>query len=447
MAFTLLTSLRSVFSRSSERNEPRSSDPSPLAQRFRIARLVFTRDKDQAPAEVIGILEGPFIKEQLPSDYELALPVGWFRRPSLLLQGLIEGTSELKALYKKLGYTAYYDFKAILTVKELKSLMQDKRPTDLKRFLDLLDELEAIYRGQEFDREFGLKPEPPVPLVRHSGDKCEWVLGKIAQVREDAKSENGDVAESLYANSFGSLETEVEYVANLKYDKGAEEKKQALDSLLEELIDLRLRRSEEWWLDFKDRSVELAKKYLDTGWMHSQWLTSFVLTNLVDADLAPLFPSDWWFPKMTSFSAKRRYHEQNAKWVMPSNPSVRRVLQWVVVGPIVIGLGLLSIAVISAYVRQAGTPENASSANFWGLALTGLVMAFSPGIIMGIFYECRYRIKGLRSLYALREEVASGVWDGEEIARRLREYEKKNIYVHSLTYALLRSQSSSPAGQ
>ena len=48
----------------------------------------------------------------------------------------------------------------------------------------------------------------------------------------------------------------------------------------------------------------------------------------------------------------------------------------------------------------------------------------------------------------VRDEVASTHFDGEETIRRLRQQEERELYVHSLVYALLRMSRlpAAPAG-
>lgn len=82
-----------------------------------------------------------------------------------------------------------------------------------------------------------------------------------------------------------------------------EDKKWALDSIVSGLMRDRLAVGlsplPEWGLFdrfiltadfgfFKTNMVEEAKRYLDASWMHTPWLTNFVLVTLLDSDLAPL---------------------------------------------------------------------------------------------------------------------------------------------------------------
>ena len=104
---------------------------------------------------------------------------------------------------------------------------------------------------------------------------------------------------------------------------------------------LRVRRGE--GADLREAARAHAKRYADTLWMHTPWLTSCALTNLLDAELAAL-PEE-----------ERRQPSERAG-----------VLRWV------------------------------------------------------------------------RDEVASSHFDSEETIRRLRQQEERELFVHSLVYALLR---------
>jgi len=425
--FTLLTWLFSGLWRSSANIEPRT----PPFTRFEAAIWFSRRVKDSDAAEVIEHLEGGYIIEECLDalDTEISLR----RRlelPSLLCAGLVYGIPELQALYEKLGYTPYYDFKSSCLIKELKSLIRGSRPTDLKAFTELLDELEEIFRGR------ALEPEMLHPLVKHPEMECERILEKIARVREDLRREDGNLEDSLFGDPYGSLAERVKYTNDLGYDNNAE-KKRELDSLLENLIGIRLRRSEKpWRVDFRGETAKLGKKYLDSSWMHTPWLTSFVLTNLLDADLAPLFPPDWTFPKRLEDSLEQ--YTQHMEWVMPQDPSLRRIFQIVMGGSMVLGLGVWLFAVIMGYIRGS------SDSDLEGMVWTGLLMFFLPIGLILLYYKWRwYRTKNPRLLGDVRDEVASGQYDGEEIARRLRQHEKKGIFVHSLAYALIRLHSHS----
>jgi len=129
-----------------------------------------------------------------------------------------------------------------------------------------------------------------------------------------------------------------------------------------------------------------------------------------------------------------------------------QVVGWCMGFLFIVGLGLVTAAIM-ANSGKAGAPEelwSGDSVRAWINILNrsgGLSFIFLPlcwVIVVVLYREWRwYRTKGLRLLGDIRDEVASGQYDGEEIARRLREYEKKGICVQSFTYALLRLGSSS----
>jgi hypothetical protein len=60
--------------------------------------------------------------------------------------------------------------------------------------------------------------------------------------------------------------------------------------------------------------------------------------------------------------------------------------------------------------------------------------------------ERRHPSPRAAALRWVRDEVASSHFDGEETIRRLRQQEERELYVHSLVYALLR-MSRLPAAQ
>lgn len=193
-----------------------------------------------------------------------------------------------------------------------------KRPSDPARCEKLLDELAGIVRDSRLARPEKLRTD---------------LLETVARVRRDVQRENAFMPTSLRA-----LEAAV--TAWLKSaPPEARRRREELDSLL--LGMLRVRRGE--GADLRENARAQAKRYADTTWMHTPWLTSYALTNLLDAELAALPEEE-----------RRR-------------PSPRAgVLRWV------------------------------------------------------------------------RDEVATSHFDGEESIRRLRQQEERELYVHSLVYALLR---------
>ncbi len=193
-----------------------------------------------------------------------------------------------------------------------------KRPADPARCVKLLDELAAAVRDSRLARPEKLRAD---------------LLETLARARRDVQRENAFMPTSLRA-----LEAAVEAWLNSAPPE-ARRRRGELDSLI--LGMLRVRRGE--GADLREAARAQAKRYADTPWMHTPWLTSYALTNLLDAELAAL-PEE-----------ERRQPSERAG-----------VLRWV------------------------------------------------------------------------RDEVASTHFDGEETIRRLRQQEERELFVHSLVYALLR---------
>jgi hypothetical protein len=191
-----------------------------------------------------------------------------------------------------------------------------KRPADPAAFEKLLDDLDRLVRAGRPPRAEPLRAD---------------VLEAVVRTRRDARRENAYMPTSLKA-----LEAAVEAWL-LKAPPEARRRREELDALL--LGMLRVRRG----ADSREAARAQAKRYADSPWMHTPWITAYALTNLLDAELAAL-PEE----------------ERN-------QPSSRTAtLRWV------------------------------------------------------------------------RDEVASSHFDGEETIRRLRQQEERELYVHSLVYALLR---------
>ncbi|HSG38472.1 MAG TPA: hypothetical protein VLE27_02445 [Thermoanaerobaculia bacterium] len=193
-----------------------------------------------------------------------------------------------------------------------------KRPADLARCEKLLDELAGLVRDSRLVRPEKLRAD---------------LLETLARVGRDVRRENAFMPTSLRA-----LEAAVRAWLSSAPPE-ARRRREELDALL--LGMLRVRRGD--GEDLREAARAQAKRYADTQWMHTQWLTSYALTNLLDAELAALPEEE-----------RRR-------------PSHRAgVLRWV------------------------------------------------------------------------RDEVASSHFDSEETILRLRQQEERELYVHSLVYALLR---------
>ncbi|HEV2844111.1 MAG TPA: hypothetical protein VG477_04625 [Thermoanaerobaculia bacterium] len=138
-----------------------------------------------------------------------------------------------------------------------------KRPFEPARCEKLLDELAGLVRDSRLARPEKLRTD---------------LLEALARVRRDVQRENAFMPTSLRA-----LEAAVG--AWLKSaPPEARRRREDLDSLILGMLRVRRGVSE----DLRETARAQAKKYADTPWMHTQWLTSYALTNLLDAELAAL---------------------------------------------------------------------------------------------------------------------------------------------------------------
>lgn len=204
-----------------------------------------------------------------------------------------------------------------------------KRPADPAAFEKLLDELDRLVRAGRPPRAEPLRAE---------------VIEALARVRRDARRENAYMPTSLKV-----LEAAVEAWL-LKAPPEARRRREELDALLLDM--LRVRRGQANGAGVREAARAQAKRYADSPWMHTPWITAYALTNLLDAELSAL-------------PAEERGQSPSSQGSSQASPRAA-ALRWV------------------------------------------------------------------------RDEVASSHFDGEETIRRLRQQEEKELFVHSLVYALLR---------
>ena len=151
-----------------------------------------------------------------------------------------------------------------------------KRPSDPERFAALLDQLESLFN------------EAKQPQNRQVHEE---VLEAISRVRRDLAKEMAYMPTALQA-----LESKVaDYMAHSR-NAATQVKKEQLDALLEELLNLRrefstLSREPDpvvnpGFLKYRQRLQQQAKRYLETAWMHTPWLTTCILATLLDSELA-----------------------------------------------------------------------------------------------------------------------------------------------------------------
>ena len=139
------------------------------------------------------------------------------------------------------------------------------RPRNPAQFAKLLDELESLFTARWI---------PQSPEIRQD------VLFHLSEVRQVLKREDENIVHSL-----GWLASKVHSACvTLDYDKTIREKNQQLDGVLWDLWDER-RKLNMWGSNFLEGSLqfrkavqERAKEYVDASWMHTPWLTTYVLT-------------------------------------------------------------------------------------------------------------------------------------------------------------------------
>jgi hypothetical protein len=190
------------------------------------------------------------------------------------------------------------------------------------------------------------------------------------------------------------------------YNDEANEKKLALDGLLFDLVQARLEYGADNSL-FKHIAHENAKRYVDSPWMHTPWLRTYVLVALLDAELAPLKrESTWGAGTITALFPQ--------PW--------RAVIQ--------ASFPVASLGIAYLFLKS-------------GAAWLSLIWILPVGCYYSIRSADYLQLKRLYgALEMITDEVASGYYDAGEIANRLRRWEAKGLYVHSLTYPILAPELS-----
>jgi len=198
-----------------------------------------------------------------------------------------------------------------------------KRPHDPRRFALVLEEIEKLVRSSKLSRKEQSRSE---------------VLDTVSRARRELQRENAYILTSLKL-----LDVKLDEWLRHATQPASRRKRVELDLLLRELIRTRHALDEADRSALKETTQSQARQYLDGTWLHTRWLTTYVLTNLLGSELY-------------GFSNRQR---------------------------------------------------KASA---------------SPGNVLELVCE----------------EVSSGNYDSEETTRRLRQMEERGVYVHSLSYALLR---------
>lgn len=234
-----------------------------------------------------------------------------------------------------------------------------RKPRDTDMFQSGLKELEELFNQTWLPQSKEMRLE---------------LLEKVNEIREELQSENKAILSALE-----SLNIEVENACYNIADDAQDEKKRHLDDLLFSLVYIR----HEYKPDnkyFVDGMVENVKAYLDNPWMHTPWLTKFILEQFLDTEVVKNIPE---YPS-----------EKFRLWV----------------------LGAMLCLIFFNF-------------NFIGWLIFVLFVSHS----LWIGWNRRKTI----SLFEGREEIKTGSYNGLELIRRFRELERKGIYVHSLIFGLL----------
>jgi hypothetical protein len=145
-----------------------------------------------------------------------------------------------------------------------------KMPSNPARFERLLDELDWLVRSARLRRR---------PTAR------EAVLAAVARLRRDAARENAYLPTPVQA-----LAEEVDAWLHRSLDPAVRRRREELDNLLRGL--LRLRHSLAGGAEDPHGLLETARAqaqaYAGQPWMHTPWLTTCALSNLLDSELAAL---------------------------------------------------------------------------------------------------------------------------------------------------------------
>jgi hypothetical protein len=172
----------------------------------------------------------------------------------------------------------FYKDGAVIWRTPVEVTMLRKRPADVTRFGHLLEALEGLFTA---------------PDVLLNSQARQDVLREIARVRRDVQRPHGYIPTSLQA-----LARKVSICVQQSPDATAHGKRQALDRFLATCVSIRRTYSEAITATqtlsatslrcFREAAQQQAQYYLHTTWMQTPWLTVYVLTTLLDADLAAL---------------------------------------------------------------------------------------------------------------------------------------------------------------
>ncbi len=152
--------------------------------------------------------------------------------------------------------------------------------------------------------------------------------------------------------------------------------------------------------------LEPVHRYLTSPWMRTPWLTNYLVLCLLDRYLIPA----------AGIVADRYVHY-----------SFKRPM--IIVGGLGLGLMTLGVGFMTGFLPWGAWQ--------WGIVLLIWCACLVPWMVLRLvaFLRAKRALKRLQPIY---DEVRSGLYDREEITRRLRQTEGKGVYFPTLLYALLR---------
>lgn len=299
---------------------------------------------------------------------------------------LVGNSLELCELYARIGHPVHCQSEAQKCIAKLEGFGEGWLK-DVTAFADALSEIE-----KRFEIERACTPGREEEIL--------WVIECLSECRKKWEEDK-----RLVPDLRGLKQQILRYWLPLAYDESLDglalrkkaglkesapslrDEKGQLDDLLWNFVYIRHEYKPEDSY-FKEGYLEQAKKYLNTAWMHSPWITQHLLNNLFDAELAPFRKTESW--------------PNRHPWA------------------------LLALFAIPALAFRL-------SSFFW------LALIFPAS---GSWHYVK-ALRKLRLLDPICREIKSGNYDDREIARRLQRLEEKGHYVPTLIYPLLRLAASS----
>jgi hypothetical protein len=191
-----------------------------------------------------------------------------------------------------------------------------KRPLDMTCFVQRLSELETLVHASP---------------IRRQEQSWQEVLDAIARVRRYLSQEDAYIPTSLL-----TLERKIVGCVQRPPSAKGRARLEQLEGLLGELLAIRRRCRLDGTADRRvNRSdfdsckatlLHAAKSYLETPWMQIPWLTTFILTTLLEAELATL-PETLTTGRAILTSGLRLIHEEVASGRYDRDETVRRLRQ------------------------------------------------------------------------------------------------------------------------